>query len=81
MKKLNQLDKVLDEAKKLSLEQQEMLIEILKNRLSENQREQIAQDAKVSLAEFHAGKLKIQTAADAIKELQGFINNPDREDD
>ncbi len=77
---LNKLDKVLDEAMELSLEQQEMLVQILKNRISKNRREQIASDALVSLAEFETGKLKIQTASEAIQELQDYLNNPNLED-
>nr|WP_017295088.1 hypothetical protein [Geminocystis herdmanii] len=77
---MNKLDKVLDEAMELSLEQQEMLVQILKNRISKNRREQIASDALVSLAEFETGKLKIQTASEAIQELQDYLNNPNLED-
>ncbi|WP_026102075.1 hypothetical protein [Geminocystis herdmanii] len=80
MRTLNKLDKVLDEAMELSLEQQEMLVQILKNRISKNRREQIASDALVSLAEFETGKLKIQTASEAIQELQDYLNNPNLED-
>jgi hypothetical protein len=77
VKQLNKLDKVLDQAMELSLEQQEMLVQILKKRISENRREQIALDALVSLAEFQAGKLKIQTASEAIQELQEYMEKPD----
>lgn len=80
MRALNKLDKVLDEAMELSLEQQEMLVQILKNRISKNRREQIASDALVSLGEFETGKLKIQTASEAIQELQDYLNNPNLED-
>jgi hypothetical protein len=57
----------------LSLEQQEMLLLIIKNRISESRREQIALDAKVSIAEFQAGNLKIQTASEAIQELREYM--------
>ncbi len=77
---MNQLDKVLDEAMELSVEQQEMLVQILKNRISENRREQIALDAKASIEEFQAGKLKIQTASEVIQELQAYMNTPDIDD-
>jgi hypothetical protein len=77
---LNQLDKVLDKAMELSVEQQEMLVQILKNRISENRREQIALDAKASIEEFQAGKLKIQTASEVIQELQAYMNTPDIDD-
>ncbi len=77
---MNQLDKVLDKAMELSVEQQEMLVQILKNRISENRREQIALDAKASIEEFQAGKLKIQTASEVIQELQAYMNTPDIDD-
>jgi transcriptional regulator with AAA-type ATPase domain len=63
---MTNLDRVLDEAMNLPLEQQEMLLQILQRRLMEQRRNEIAQDAKLSLAEFKAGKLKIQTATEDI---------------
>ncbi len=76
MKPLSSLDKVLNAAMDLPLEQQEMLIQILKNRIVENRRDEIARDAAVSIAEFQAGKLKVQTAAEAIQELREYLDNP-----
>lgn len=73
---MSNLDKVLDAAMSLPLEQQEMLIQILKNRIVESRRDEIARDAAVSIAEFQAGKLKVQTANEAIQELREYLNNP-----
>jgi transcriptional regulator with AAA-type ATPase domain len=70
---MTNLDRVLDEAMDLPLEQQEILLEILKHRIVERRRDEIAQDAAVSLAEFRAGKLKAQTAEEAISELRAFL--------
>ncbi|MDJ0533894.1 MAG: hypothetical protein QNJ70_15630 [Xenococcaceae cyanobacterium MO_207.B15] len=72
---MTNLDKVLDEAMDLPLEQQEMLIQILPRRMIERRRDEIAQDAASSLAEFRAGKLKIQTASEAISELRDFLKS------
>jgi hypothetical protein len=69
------LDQALDTAMQLPLDQQEMLIQILHNRRIESQREQIAQDAKISIADFHAGQLKSQTAEEAISELRQSLND------
>ncbi len=80
MKQLSNLDQVLDAAMELPLEQQEMLIDILKNRIVENRRDEIARDAAVSIAEFQAGKLKVQTATEAIQELQEYLNSPNTTD-
>jgi transcriptional regulator with AAA-type ATPase domain len=70
---MTNLDRVLDEAMDLPLEQQEMLLELLQHRIVEQKRDEIAQDATVSLAEFRAGKLKPQTAEEAISELRAFL--------
>ena len=72
---LSSLDRVLDEAMTLPVEQQEMLIQILKSRMVEQRRQEIAKDAEVSFAEFQAGKLKIQTATEAIQELRECFNH------
>jgi len=76
MKPVSNLDKVLDAAMDLPLEQQEMLIRILKNRIIESRRDEIARDAADSIAEFQSGKLKVQTAAEAIQELREYLDNP-----
>ncbi|MEN9521273.1 MAG: hypothetical protein RLZZ381_3861, partial [Cyanobacteriota bacterium] len=70
---MTSLDKVLDEAMDLPLEQQEMLIQILQRRMIERRRDEIATDAAATLAEFRAGKLKTQTANEAIASLREFL--------
>ncbi len=72
---MSNLDRVLDEAMNLPTEQQEMLIQILQRRAIEQRRDEIARDAQLSLAEFREGKLKIQTAEEAIADLREFIQN------
>ncbi|NEO77712.1 hypothetical protein [Moorena sp. SIO4G3] len=72
---MSTLDKVLEEAMTLPVEQQEMLIQILKSRMVEQRRQKIALDAEISFAEFQAGKLKIQTATEAIEELRECFNH------
>jgi transcriptional regulator with AAA-type ATPase domain len=72
---MSNLDRVLDEAMNLPTEQQEMLIQILQRRAIEQRRDEIACDAQLSLAEFREGKLKIQTAEEAIADLREFIQN------
>ena len=67
------LDKVLDEAMNLPLEQQEMLIKILQCRIIERRRDEIAEDAKLSLNEFREGKYEAQSAAEAIAKLRDFL--------
>ncbi|ELS04060.1 hypothetical protein Xen7305DRAFT_00037880 [Xenococcus sp. PCC 7305] len=69
------LDKILDQAMDLPLEQQEMLIKILQSRVVEKRRVEIAQDAVTSLAEFRTGKLKTQTADEAIAALRQLLQH------
>lgn len=71
---MSNLDQVLDEIMDLPLEQQEMLLEILQNRMMERRRDKIAQDAISSLNEFRSGKIKAQSATEAISELREFIH-------
>jgi len=73
---LANLDQVLDAVMELPVEQQEILLQIIKKRLTENMRNEIASDAKISLAEFQAGKLQLKTATEAIQELREYLNNP-----
>lgn len=74
---MNNLDRVLEIASQLPYEQQEMLIEILQNRLHENRREKMAGDAQQTLADFHAGKFQPQSAQEAILALCQFLNEPE----
>lgn len=75
---MNKLDKVLDEVVKLSLEEKEMLAQILKQRIIENRREKIAQDAQISLEEFKQGKYQPLTAEKAIKDLREYLANSEQ---
>ena len=58
----------------LSIEQREMLLEIIKNQMIETRREEIAQDAKEAIAAFHRGELKPQPIEDIISELQATLS-------
>ncbi|MDZ8188797.1 MAG: hypothetical protein RMX96_28590 [Nostoc sp. ChiSLP02] len=73
MKQLSNLDRVLEAAMELPLEQQEMLVEIIKNRIIESRRDEIASDAAVSIAEFQAGRFKVQTASEVIQKLREYM--------
>ncbi|BAZ28173.1 hypothetical protein NIES4074_06040 [Cylindrospermum sp. NIES-4074] len=71
------LDQVLENALQLSYEQQEMLIKILQNRHHENRRAEIAADAQQTLADFHTGKFRHQSAQDVIATLRQSLNEPE----
>ena len=64
------LNEVLDAVMGLPVEQQEMLVHIVRQRTIENRREEIAQAAEISIAEFRSGKLKAQTATEVISSLR-----------
>ena len=63
------LDQAIDTALQLPPEQREMLVEILRNRQIEARRAEIAADARRSIADFRAGKLKVQSAEEAVAYL------------
>ena len=69
------LDRALETVMQLSLDQQELLIEILRQRHLEASRDEIAKEAKESLAAFKAGKLKPQSAEAVIAELRRSLND------
>jgi hypothetical protein len=54
----------------LSLEEKEILAQIIKQRIIESRREKIAQDAQISLEEFKQGKYQPLTAEEAIQDLR-----------
>ena len=63
------LEEALAMVNKLPTEQREMLVEIVKNQLIENRRQEIAEDAKENIALFHQGKLKPQSIDSILYEL------------
>lgn len=71
------LNEVLDAVMGLPAEQQEMLVQIVRQRTIENRREEIAQAAEASISEFRAGKFKAQTAAEVISDLRLLIETDD----
>ncbi len=68
------LNEVLDAVMELPKEQQEMLIQIVRQRTIENRRTEIAQAAQQSIAEFRSGKLKAQTAEEVIRDLRLLLD-------
>ena len=64
------LEEALIIVNQLSIEQREMLLEIVKNQMIEANREEIAQAAKEAIASFHRGELQSQPIENIIAELQ-----------
>lgn len=73
------LDSVLDQIGQLPLEQQEVLADVLHRRRIEQVREQIAANARESLALFHAGKLQARPVEEVIASLEAALAEPDDE--
>jgi hypothetical protein len=71
---MSSLDQVLDEAMTLHLEQREILVQILENRMTEDRRDQIAFNASISITEFEAGHFNVQTASEIMQELQNHLD-------
>ncbi|MBF0378614.1 MAG: hypothetical protein HQK72_14220 [Desulfamplus sp.] len=68
------LDYAINTIEQLPITDQEILIDIVYHRLTEKRRKEIAEDAKKSIADFHAGKLKTQSVEDIILELRTTLN-------
>jgi hypothetical protein len=60
---------VLEAVDKLSLEEQETLIEVLHRRLIERRREEIARDIQQAQEEFQAGRSRSVTPEELMKEI------------
>jgi DNA-binding NtrC family response regulator len=63
------LDQILDEIASLSLDEQEMLLNIIKQRHIERKREQILRDSRETMHAYKKGLAKKGTVADLIKDL------------
>jgi hypothetical protein len=64
-----QYREILEGAAALSIEEQETLVEILKNRLRERRRADLARDVDAAQEEFTEGRCQPTTPADLMKEI------------
>lgn len=64
------LDEALDAVMELPFEQQEVLVDILRNRHVERRRQEIARDAQESLHTYRQGQLRPQPLVEIIRELR-----------
>jgi uncharacterized protein (DUF305 family) len=74
------LNQALDMAVQLPIDQQEMLIDILRHRQIEARRQEIAQSAQESILAYRMGQLKPQSAIDTIRELRDSLAEDEQED-
>ncbi|MGO9621409.1 MAG: hypothetical protein ACLPT6_08405 [Desulfobaccales bacterium] len=64
------LDQILDEIASMSLEDQEMLLNIVKKRHIGKKREQILRDSRESMRSYKKGLAKKGTVEDLMKDLE-----------
>lgn len=64
------LDQILDEIASLSLEDQEMLLNIIKQRFIEKKRGLILRDSRETMRAYSKGLAKTGTVADLLKDLE-----------
>lgn len=69
------LDEAIDTAMQLDPASRELLVEILRHRQIDAERQSIADDAVVSMAAFRAGQLNSQTAHDVIQALNQAVDS------
>ncbi len=64
------LNDVIEKAEVLSFEEQEILLDVLTRRHIEKRREQMAANARKTLKQYKAGRVKTGTAKDLKKDLE-----------
>lgn len=71
------LDQAIDTAMQLPPAQREMLVDILRSRQIEARRQEIAADARDSIAAYRAGELRSQSAEYVIADLRRALEDPE----
>ena len=69
MENVMRFGEVLEAVGKLSLEEQEMLLDVLNRRIIDDRREEIARDIQHAQHEFQGGCCRPVTPADFMKEI------------
>ncbi len=70
MSTVNSFDKVLDAIEHLPADQQAELIDVMRRRLAERGRQQIADDAREARAEHAAGKTQAVSVDELMREIE-----------
>ncbi|MEO1298304.1 MAG: hypothetical protein AAFW75_21480 [Cyanobacteria bacterium J06636_16] len=70
MTQTSNLNQVLESIESLSVEDQEMLVELIRRRLIERRREEIAQHIAQAQADYEVGKVFRGSIEDVIAELR-----------
>jgi len=66
----NVLDEILGKVDKMPLEDQDMLVELIRNRYKEKRREEILANACQTLEEHNKGLTSKGTVSDLLRELE-----------
>lgn len=72
---LSPLNQAIETVAQLPLQQQEMLLDILRHRLNEARREDIAEAARQAQADFHKGQLTARSADTVIQGLHHSLED------
>ncbi|MBD2149294.1 hypothetical protein H6F44_04030 [Pseudanabaena sp. FACHB-1277] len=68
-------ESALDAVSQLSIDQQEILIDILRKRNAEVRRQQILEKCREGLIEYRSGVLTAQTGEEAIADLRSYVQS------
>lgn len=63
------LDSILDAAERLSLDEQEALVDILSHRITERRRSELAKDVRDAREEFRQGGCSPATLGELVREI------------
>jgi len=67
----------IEVVEQLPIDQQDLLVQIIRNRQIERRRDEIAENGREALAAYRAGELKSYTAEEAIVELRNMLDSPE----
>jgi hypothetical protein len=70
MEQTNSFDQMLDNVSRLPIDEQLMLAEIIKKRIIEQRRKELAKSVKESMVEYKSGKAKTGTLDELIKDIE-----------
>jgi len=70
MRSQNALDEILDKVDEIPLEDQDILVELIRNRYKEKRREEILANARQTLEEYNKGLTSKGTVSDLLRELE-----------
>jgi len=70
MRSRSVVNEILDKVAEMPLEDQDMLVELIKNRYKEKRREEILANACQTLEEYNKGLTSKGTVSDLLRELE-----------